>query len=187
MAESKVCTKCGAAKPLEAYNRHPQGRFGLRSQCRDCQNEVSRRCHRAARSANPDKLNRQARDRHAANPDKINQRARDRRANLSDKINQQARDRHAANPGVKNATNAKRRSAKLQRTPPWADLDSIKQFYVDRPEGEQVDHEIPLQGELVSGLHVLPNLQYLTGPKNLAKGNSFNPDDWYWTKDLTSQ
>jgi len=79
-----------------------------------------------------------------------------------------------ANPGKCKAIHAKRRAAKLQRTPSWADLDAINKFYVACPEGHHVDHEIPLQGELISGLHVLGNLQYLPAIKNISKGNRIN-------------
>lgn len=79
-----------------------------------------------------------------------------------------------ANPGKRNALNAKRRAAKLQRTPKWADLEAIKQFYINCPEGYDVDHIIPLQGNNVSGFHVLENLQYLTKSENCSKGNKFN-------------
>jgi len=68
---------------------------------------------------------------------------------------------------------AKRRSSKLQRTPKWADLEAIKQFYLNCPKGYQVDHDVPLQGVNVSGLHVLNNLQYLTVKENLSKGNKY--------------
>ena len=68
---------------------------------------------------------------------------------------------------------AKRRAAKLQRTPPWANLKDIKRFYMNCPEGMEVDHIIPLQGETVSGLHVLKNLQYLTPEQNRSKHNDF--------------
>ena len=74
---------------------------------------------------------------------------------------------------VRNATDAKRRSAKLQRTPAWADLEAIKQFYLNCPEGYHVDHDVPLQGENISGLHVLNNLVYLTAEDNLKKGNKW--------------
>lgn len=71
--------------------------------------------------------------------------------------------------------NAKRRALLLQRTPKWLsnkDIEIIKQMY-ECAEGCHVDHIIPLQGELVSGLHVPDNLQYLTPEENLSKNNKF--------------
>ena len=56
------------------------------------------------------------------------------------------------------ALEAKRRSAQLKRTPPWADLKAITKFYRNCPSGMHVDHIIPLQGRIVSGFHVLENL-----------------------------
>jgi 5-methylcytosine-specific restriction endonuclease McrA len=47
----------------------------------------------------------------------------------------------------------------------------IIQIYEARPEGTQVDHIIPINGENVSGLHVPWNLQYLTPEENNAKSN----------------
>ena len=72
-----------------------------------------------------------------------------------------------------NALSAKRRAAKLQRTPAWADLKAIKQFYLNCPKGYEVDHIVPLQGVNVSGFHVLNNLQYLTKSENSSKGNRY--------------
>jgi 5-methylcytosine-specific restriction endonuclease McrA len=60
-------------------------------------------------------------------------------------------------------------------TPGWANLDKIKEIYDKCPPGYQVDHIIPLQGKLVSGLHVETNLQYLTKEENNRKSNKYNP------------
>lgn len=68
---------------------------------------------------------------------------------------------------------ANRRFAQLHRTPKWSETALIRQFYKDRPKGYHVDHIIPLQGRLVSGLHVLANLQYLPAIENLSKNNSY--------------
>lgn len=61
------------------------------------------------------------------------------------------------------------------QTPSWADLNKIAEFYKNRPSGHHVDHIIPLNGKLVSGLHVENNLQYLSAEDNLAKNNKFIP------------
>ena len=70
---------------------------------------------------------------------------------------------------------ATRSARKLDRTPTWSNLSRIKEIYKNCPKGYHVDHIIPLQGELVSGLHVEYNLQYLTAEDNLKKSNKFIP------------
>ena len=66
-----------------------------------------------------------------------------------------------------------RKALKLDRVPAWADLNKIKEIYTNCPKGYHVDHIVPLQGALVSGLHVENNLQYLTAEDNLKKSNKF--------------
>jgi hypothetical protein len=41
----------------------------------------------------------------------------------------------------------------------------------------QVDHIIPMQGELVSGLHVETNLQLMGRIENISKKNRFNIEE----------
>lgn len=59
-------------------------------------------------------------------------------------------------------------------TPSWADTEAMNIFYANCPSGYHVDHIIPLQGKLVSGLHVETNLQYLSAKDNLTKNNKFD-------------
>jgi 5-methylcytosine-specific restriction endonuclease McrA len=68
-----------------------------------------------------------------------------------------------------------------QATPKWAELNVIKEIYIraqrlSKETGipHEVDHVIPLQGKLVSGLHVPANLQILTESENTSKNNKFN-------------
>lgn len=62
----------------------------------------------------------------------------------------------------------------MQRTPIWANFSKIRQIYAEaRKAGMVVDHIIPLQGKLVSGLHVPENLQIISAIENMKKGNQF--------------
>ena len=88
------------------------------------------------------------------------------------------------NPDRLNFYTAKRRAAQLERTVPWADLVSIQAIYSEAKRltettgvKHHVDHVIPLQGELVSGLHVESNLQVLTAQENCSKSNKFNTNN----------
>lgn len=72
----------------------------------------------------------------------------------------------------------KRRAAKLQRVPSWADLKAIAWFYEEAARltkltgiKHEVDHIIPLRGRKVCGLHVEANLQILQKSPNASKGN----------------
>ncbi len=99
-------------------------------------------------------------------------------SSYADKNRHEIRSRNskwaAANPHSRNAMAAKRRAAKLKRTPSWSDLDAIKEFYLNCPPGYEVDHILPLQGENISGFHMLDNLQYLDASDNSSKGNKFD-------------
>ena len=87
------------------------------------------------------------------------------------------------NRGSTNALCIKRRLAKINRTPKWVtqdDLETIKQIYtfannLSKVFGTKyhVDHIVPLQGMLVSGLHVPSNLQIIPAVDNVKKSNSY--------------
>lgn len=70
--------------------------------------------------------------------------------------------------------------AKMNRTPAWSDLKAIEQIYQEAREFREaglevdVDHMIPLQGELVSGLHVPLNLRICLSSVNRSKSNQFS-------------
>lgn len=51
-------------------------------------------------------------------------------------------------------------------------IDEIIQWYKDCPRGYHVDHIIPIKNDVVCGLHVPWNFQYLTQSENSAKGNT---------------
>ena len=61
---------------------------------------------------------------------------------------------------------------------------SVQEFYCNRPENMTVDHIIPLKNDLVCGLHVPWNLQYISQSQNSIKSNSFDGtiDNLSWRK-----
>lgn len=73
---------------------------------------------------------------------------------------------------------SKMRKIRVSRaTPRWADLDIIKNFYIEAEYLQmEIDHIVPLNSPLVCGLHVENNLQALSRSENAAKGNRHWPD-----------
>ena len=87
------------------------------------------------------------------------------------------------NKHIINANAAKRRASKLFRTPKWLteiDISRIKSIYnqailLTKLNNELwvVDHIIPLQGKLVSGLHIPNNLQLMRARDNESKQHKY--------------
>lgn len=96
------------------------------------------------------------------------------------KLTEYQRQHYRENKHLYNARVVKRRRAKDNQTPIWADLQKIKEVYelaqmMQETTGEQyhVDHIIPLQGKNVCGLHVAENLQVVPAKVNLQKAAKF--------------
>ena len=87
------------------------------------------------------------------------------------------------NKHIVNASSSKRRAEQLKRIPVWlTDFDKLKIKCIysiaamltrENKEPWVVDHIIPLQGKIVSGLHVPSNLQVMRARENESKSNKF--------------
>lgn len=187
----KTCNTCGETKPLTSFHKKAASPDGLQRTCKTCvkkanavwyaknsdrvkanvaewqrRNPAARKAHGAAwRAAHAE--SKKAYDdgwRHR-NPEKVYARVK---------------NWTMQNPGKVNARNAKRRAAQLRAIPPWADIGKIRVIYEMAAEMRasgfdvHVDHVVPLQGEMVCGLHVQTNLRIIHASANVAKGNSFD-------------
>jgi len=189
--ETKHCKRCDTTKPLELFSKHPKGKLGLNTYCKAC--EVKRA--QAYKKAMSPERREQLREYQAQynkeywvkNQEKLKADNRAwREMNYEQYVEytqayyQQNRQKFAdyrseyvkANWGkVKNSLRI--RNAKIkQRTFP-EQSEAISKFYHDCPKGYHVDHIVPINHPLVSGLHVLANLQYLPARENCSKSNRF--------------
>jgi hypothetical protein len=130
---------------------------------------------------NPEKCKLYRKEARQRNLPKFQARASDYRKRNPDKVKAQIQKWFDANPGIRNAYLAKRRSQKLKATPSWlteAQHLEMLEFYVHAKDCElvsgetyHVDHIVPLQGKGVCGLHVPWNLQILPSDLNIRKNN----------------
>ena len=81
------------------------------------------------------------------------------------------------NRGKSNSYSSKRRAAKLQAMPSWANKKTIAMIYIIAGIcNKTVDHIVPLQSSVVCGLHWEANLQLLTKQENSSKYNKHDFD-----------
>ena len=81
------------------------------------------------------------------------------------------------NRGKSNSYSSKRRAAKLQAAPSWANKKTIDMIYIIANIcNKTVDHIVPLQSSVVCGLHWEANLQLLTQEENSSKSNKHDFD-----------
>lgn len=77
-------------------------------------------------------------------------------------------ERYIKHRAVHNEAWQRYMAKRKNQTPSNIDIKELQQFYLNCPEGYEVDHIIPISK---GGLHCLENLQYLTISENRRKSN----------------
>lgn len=189
MCVDKVCTCCGETKPKDAFS-------AKKTACKPCRssqqvayaqaNPHKRREYTAKnkatiaarrstqRKARAEKENAYV----AANREKINAQNRARNKAHPEKIREKMRAHQIKHPHVFAANAAKRRAKKLMATPAWANEFIMAEAYQLAALRTkilgfewQVDHIVPLQSDIVCGLHAHTNIQVIPRSENIKKGN----------------
>lgn len=178
--DSKVCNKCKEEKPLADFHNKKRGKYGKAAQCKICVNLANAERYE---NGGKDRWSDARSDWQKNNPEKNLGYQRKYRASNKAKCTLLHKTWAQNNAGLRAASAAKRHAAKLQRRPSWANEQLIDAFYKEAKRLEEltgikfhVDHIIPMQGELVSGLDVETNLQLLPAHENIGKSNSFDPE-----------
>ena len=173
----KACYSCGELKPLASFYMHKGYADGHRGACKVCWKSMSKAWETA--NPNPERKRAARRKRYLNHPGKV--RAAERKWKLAHpgRTNAIHRKWNKANSGKVNANTGRRKAAKIRAVPKWSETELIKIVYEKAGVmGFQVDHVVPLQSKVVSGLHVWGNLQLLSQSENAKKKNYHWPDMW---------
>ena len=155
--DMKRCNKCGIIKDMQDFYKN--NRNVLSDYCIFCESNKHKEYY-------------------LDNKDKVNMRNKLYNTNNKHMIILQRKNYYETHRAESKARTIKRNINLQQATPAWANFEKMNKIYNARELGEHIDHIIPLQGELVCGLHWEHNLQYLSAKENIAKSNKFNLDTY---------
>lgn len=198
--KTKVCKACELESSRVRYKKNRKKIIARQIRNRENNKESVREYHRKrylekrdeilARSAEyrslPEVKEREAkrqRERYAANRKAIQAARKEfyqKNPEAREAFEQYQRHYYRENKDKFVARSNRRRAVKVSACPTWADRAKMSRFYrearkLTKETGIKhvVDHIVPLQGELVCGLHVETNLQVITQKANLEKFNKF--------------
>lgn len=172
--QEKKCKTCLQVKALGEFHKAKGCKDGRRGQCKSC-------FHAAAALRNSKKreeVRAYKKEWYHQNKNKIRQ-YNDARDPVKKKESQ--KKWRQENPEKLCAATSRYRAAKLRRSPEWLTeehhwmIQEVYEIAKLRTDAtgvpHEVDHVVPLQGDVVSGLHVPWNLQVIPARENRSKGN----------------
>lgn len=175
----RTCRTCAQEKPITEYQAHSTYKDGISRQCKTCVSKY----RKAIRASNIERDRDYSRKYKAKNRETILQRSKEYVQANPEKRKATMKAYRKANPEKDVESARRRQAAKLQRTPKWLTEDDIwamqEAYHLANLRTKlfgfswHVDHIIPLQGKLVSGLHTPYNLQVIPAKENLSKINRY--------------
>lgn len=186
---TKICTKCAVEKGVGEYSKMKAGKYGVRAECRCCvavyqqaNKEATAERMKAYHHANREAALERMKAYYHANKEAVAEQRKSYRLANKETLAERDKAYYEANRPLYYAKNAQRKASKKKATPAWADLEAIKGIYllaaINREGGFDlhVDHIVPLQSDIVCGLHCEANLQLMRASDNISKGNRRWPD-----------
>lgn len=199
---SKSCSMCGVVKCFTEFAKNSRSKDGRASRCKECtkvhytrtpeQNHASYERNKVnilARQKvyndkNKEVINARCKVYYQGHKEQHNAYSQEWADNNRERFREIHRGWSHRNEGKIYELNKFYKFTRRQRVPKWADKEKIRQIYAEcyriTQETEiphEVDHIVPSNSPIVSGLHVENNLQILTRTANRKKGNKFNYED----------
>jgi hypothetical protein len=147
---SKPCSRCGTTKTLDAFALRAKSSDGYTAACRSC-------------------INQDKQTTYWLNPEE--------RAEAVRRVTASKQARFARDPAYKRAFHLWGSAKKRTKIPPWVsivDFVPICRKAIQKGPEYELDHIVPVKGELVSGLHVPSNLRVVKRSTNQRKQNRFD-------------
>lgn len=171
----RKCPRCGECKLVAEFGKNKARRDGLNVYCRPCVREKSL----AYAVANREKVR-------LTKAASVRRHAAKRQAwlaSVSERMKaywrEYGRRWRAENRGASMEKVRRQQAARQRAVPPWFDREKAAAIYAEaaarRAAGENVhvDHEVPINGRNVCGLHWHMNLRVIPAAENIKKGRSF--------------
>jgi len=191
-----ICSVCSIDKEQSLFSRDKKSKTGYSYRCRECRSSYGKQYQKQYSS----KLKEIAHQYYLENRERIIEKTVTWRTENPEKAKKHLVTYYENNKEecyIRNSTwkkanshkvcaqTQKRNSSKMNRTPSWTtdvDLFILEEAYhlaklrtSSTGIEWQVDHIFPLQGKLVSGLHISNNVQVVPAVWNQKKNNSFDP------------
>ena len=187
-----LCSKCFNQKPAteEFFHKSKIKESSKVLVCIKCHNKKSRsyarknkdeaiKRHKDWRDKNREHVRMKSREWKYKNKEKIREWDRDYMKNRGGRERRRVYERvyYAKNREKMIAISCAYDSRVRNARPSWQEQKEINEYYKDaKSKGLEVDHIVPINSDLVCGLHCVDNFQMLTREENASKGNRHWPD-----------
>ena len=188
------CNSCGKTKKATTENFH-QSRIKRGNNHEICKACVKKRNQKYCaqdhvKKANKERLRKWCEE----NKDRKNKNSREWKANNKEKVYEYnvkymekkeskklrkiaSRRRYWESPEIYRAKACAYDKRVRKANPKWQCMKEVKTYYqIAKLFNLEVDHIVPINSDIVCGLHCLDNFQLLTREENASKGNRFWPD-----------
>lgn len=198
MTLTKICSSCNEELLLDSFHKQKSGKYGVTSTCKQCKKNYHKTWYENNREFrleetkqynkdNKDIVKERSKIFREKNKERLNEESRQRYRKNKHKKKDYARNYYLSNQAAYNYRTIKRKMLLIQATPTWARTEledfAISEMYDKAKRLEEitgnsfhVDHIVPINSNIVCGLHCLENLQLLLASENLSKSNRYWPD-----------